>query len=47
MYNLSEGLILVYDDQEQTLNEKGLSIKVLPVWKWLLAEPEKRSQNAS
>ena len=38
MYNLTEGLILLYDDQEQIIEEKGFVIRVLPVWKWILNE---------
>ena len=35
-YNLSEGLILLNDTQEQTIAENAKTIKIMPVWKWLL-----------
>ena len=35
-YGLNEGLILLHDTQEQTIEENGKIIRVLPVWKWLL-----------
>ena len=34
-YGLNKGIILT-EDQEETLKENGVEIKVLPVWKWLL-----------
>ncbi len=35
-FNLDEGLILTYN-QDNELNVNGKKIKVLPVWKWILA----------
>jgi predicted AAA+ superfamily ATPase len=35
-YNLREGIILLHDAQEQTLEENGKTIRFTPVWKWLL-----------
>ena len=35
-YSLAEGLILLQDAQEQTLEENGKIIRIMPVWKWLL-----------
>jgi predicted AAA+ superfamily ATPase len=35
-YGLSKGLILLHDTQEQVIEENGLTINILPVWKWLL-----------
>jgi len=35
-YNLTEGLMLLHDIQEQTVEENGKVIQILPVWKWLL-----------
>lgn len=35
MYNLTEGIILTYH-QEETLTHNGLAIRVVPVWKWLV-----------
>lgn len=35
-YCLDEGLILLNDTQEQTIEEHGKIIRILPVWKWLL-----------
>ncbi len=35
-YGLTEGLILLNDASEQTIEENGKMIRVLPVWKWLL-----------
>jgi predicted AAA+ superfamily ATPase len=34
-YNLDEGLILT-DDTEETVEQKGIRIRILPVWKWLM-----------
>jgi uncharacterized protein len=34
-FNLSEGILLTYK-QEDIINLKGLKIKVLTVWKWLI-----------
>ena len=34
-FNLNEGLILTYN-QEDKLQEKGKTLIVKPVWKWLL-----------
>ena len=34
-YKLQEGLILT-DDEEETIQEEGITIQVRPVWKWLL-----------
>jgi predicted AAA+ superfamily ATPase len=34
--NLSEGFILLNDTQEETIEEDGKQIRLLPVWKWLL-----------
>ncbi len=31
-YNLKQGLILT-ENEEETINEKGYKIEVLPVWK--------------
>ncbi|MFT4244386.1 MAG: ATP-binding protein [Candidatus Woesearchaeota archaeon] len=36
-YNLKRGLILT-QDEEYELEEEGVSIQVLPLWKWLLLE---------
>lgn len=36
-YKLKEGLILT-EDEESSFEEDGLPIKVLPMWKWLLAD---------
>ena len=36
MYGLAEGLILLHDTQEHTIEEDGKVIRVMPVWKWLL-----------
>lgn len=35
-YSLEEGLILLNDAQEQTNEENGQTIRIMPVWKWLL-----------
>lgn len=35
-YNLAEGLMLLHDVQEETIEENGKIIRILPVWKWLL-----------
>jgi predicted AAA+ superfamily ATPase len=35
-YSLEEGLILLQDAHEQTLEENGKIIRIMPVWKWLL-----------
>ena len=35
-FKLKEGLILTYD-QEDELEIKNKKVKILPVWKWLLA----------
>ncbi|MEI6143958.1 MAG: ATP-binding protein, partial [Mariniphaga sp.] len=35
-YKLNEGLLLLYDSPEETISEDGLTIHILPVWKWLL-----------
>ena len=35
-YNLAEGLMLLHDIQDQTVEENGKVIRILPVWKWLL-----------
>lgn len=34
-YSLNEGMILTEDEEDETMIE-GLSVKVIPVWKWLL-----------
>lgn len=34
-YSLTEGVILTMEDKE-TINENGKTIKILPVWEWLL-----------
>ena len=39
-YDLPEGLLLLHDTREQTIEEKGGLIRVLPVWKWLLEPAE-------
>ena len=39
-YNLKEGLILTYN-QEEKIKENGKTIIVKPVWKWLLENVEK------
>ena len=36
VYGLEEGLILLQDTQEHTIEENGKVIRVMPVWKWLL-----------
>ncbi len=36
IYSLTEGSILLYDTQEQTIEENGKLIRIIPVWKWLL-----------
>jgi predicted AAA+ superfamily ATPase len=33
---ITEGLILLHDTQEHTIEEDGKVIRVMPVWKWLL-----------
>ena len=35
-YNLAEGLILLSDALEHTIEDNGKTIRILPVWKWLL-----------
>lgn len=35
MYDLKEWMILTYDEEE-TLEKDGKTIKILPVWKWLI-----------
>ena len=35
-YKLNEGLLLLYDSPEETVAEDGLTVHILPVWKWLL-----------
>jgi len=35
-YSLEEGLILLNDALEQTIEENGKTIRIMPVWKWLL-----------
>jgi predicted AAA+ superfamily ATPase len=35
-YKLNEGFLLLYDSPEETVAEDGLTIHILPVWKWLL-----------
>lgn len=39
MHHLSEGLILTYH-QEETVVEGSASVRVLPVWKWLIRYPD-------
>ena len=34
-FKLKEGIILTYD-QDEEFEEKGITIKVIPIWKWLL-----------
>ena len=34
--DLKKLLIITYDDEEGVIEEKGLVIEVVPVWKWLL-----------
>jgi len=36
-FNLPSGIIMTYD-QEQQIEESGLRISILPVWKWLLLD---------
>jgi uncharacterized protein len=36
IYGLAEGLILLQDTQEYTIEENEKVIRVMPVWKWLL-----------
>jgi uncharacterized protein len=36
-YNLKEGVILLYDSAEEKINDDGKVIRVLPVWKWMIA----------
>jgi predicted AAA+ superfamily ATPase len=36
IYNLAEGLLLLHDTPEQTIEENGKKIRILPVWKWML-----------
>ena len=36
IYGLTNGLILLQDAQEEVIVENGLTVNVLPVWKWLL-----------
>lgn len=36
IYGLTNGLILLQDAQEEVIEENGLTVNVLPVWKWLL-----------
>jgi hypothetical protein len=35
-YGLTEGIILLQDTQEHTIEENGKTIRILPVWRWLL-----------
>lgn len=36
VWQVAEGVILLHDAQEETIEEDGKVIRVLPVWKWLL-----------
>jgi predicted AAA+ superfamily ATPase len=36
-FKLKEGLILTYNQTDE-INVRGVKIKVLPVWKWLLSD---------
>jgi len=38
-HNVDSGLLLTYD-QEETIQDENKMITVLPVWQWLLANPE-------
>ena len=35
---IKNGIILTYH-QEETIDSKGFSLQVLPVWRWLLEYP--------
>ena len=43
-FKLREGLILTYDS-EDSFEEKGKKIKVIPIWKWLLNNEKNKKSN--
>lgn len=42
MHTLTEGFILTYN-QEETLTHNGCTIRVVPVWKWLIGNKQDRA----
>jgi len=39
-YGIKEWLILTYDEEDEIIPGDGLKIKVLPVWKWMIAKDD-------